>query len=61
MSIGDLDKAYVSPYDKFFYGWDEKHKPTASQIKEIKKHQAIAQARDVKLEKKETLVIWEAF
>ena len=46
MSNKDIDKFYVSPYDKFLYKFDAEHKKSASQLKEIKKHQRIAYLRD---------------
>jgi hypothetical protein len=46
MSTPDIDKAYISPYDKFLYTFDANHTPSASQQKEIKKHQRIAKLRD---------------
>ncbi|MDF1678373.1 MAG: hypothetical protein P1U32_06735 [Legionellaceae bacterium] len=42
----DIDKAYVSPFDKFLRDFDTKHAPSASQQKEIKKHQKIFKKRD---------------
>ncbi|WP_419419291.1 CBU_0585 family protein [Legionella sp. D16C41] len=42
----DIDKAYVSPYDKFFYQFDEEHQKSFSQQVEIKKHKRIAKLRD---------------
>ncbi|MGL6029288.1 MAG: CBU_0585 family protein [Legionella sp.] len=49
MSTGtDIDKAYVSPYDKFLFEFDASHQKSASQLKEIKKHQRIALMRDDK-------------
>ncbi|CAM2932207.1 CBU_0585 family protein [Legionella worsleiensis] len=61
MTEHDLDKAYVSPYDKFLYEFDATHKKSASQIKEIQKHQKIAQMRDDKDYKDNKGEIWEAF
>lgn len=49
MSTGtDIDKAYVSPYDKFLFEFDANHQKSASQLKEIEKHQRIALMRDDK-------------
>lgn len=42
----DIDKAYVSPYDRFLRSFDACHEKTASQLSEIEKHQRIAQLRD---------------
>lgn len=61
MSDTDLDKFYVSPYDKFLYGFDASHKPTESQLQEIQKHARIAKMRDDKNYKTEQSEIWEQF
>lgn len=61
MSKYDINKAYVSLYDKFLYKFDLKHKPSASQLKEIKKHQRIAYLRDNAKHNKSTDEIWEDF
>ncbi len=42
----DIDKAYVSPYDRFLYEFDACHEKSASQMKEIKKFQEIFAKRD---------------
>jgi len=60
-SSNDIDKAYVSPYDKFLFDFDETHQKTASQIKEIKKHERIAIMRDDKNYKDENGEIWKEF
>ena len=46
MSSYDIDKAYVSPYDRFLYEFDACHEKSASQLKEIKKHERIFAKRD---------------
>ena len=46
MSKHDIDKSYVSPYDKFLFEFDATHEKSRSQLKEIKKHQRIASLRD---------------
>lgn len=61
MSTSDIDKAYVSPYDKFLFEFDATHKKTASQVKEIEKHERIARMRDDKEYKNEKGEIWEEF
>ena len=61
MSNNDIDKAYVSPYDKFLYEFDAKHNKSASQIKEIKKHERIAMMRDNKEYSANKSEIWEEF
>ncbi|KTD15963.1 Uncharacterised protein [Legionella lansingensis] len=57
----DIDKAYVSPYDKFLSKFDATHKKSASQLKEIKKHQRIFYLRDNPNPKDEEGEIWEGF
>lgn len=61
MTTHDIDKFYVSPYDKFMFTFDSEHEKSASQIKEIKKNQRIAELRDnpVPLDKQEK--IWTEF
>jgi hypothetical protein len=44
--IEDLDRTYVSEYDAFLQAFDEKHPKSASQRKEIEKHQRISEKRD---------------
>ncbi|KTC90991.1 hypothetical protein OQJ18_15605 [Fluoribacter dumoffii] len=61
MNSNDIDKAYVSPYDKFFYEFDATHNKSASQIKEINKHKLISFMRDNKDYKNEKGEIWEEF
>lgn len=61
MSMFDLDKAYVSPYDKFMRQFDTTHAKTPSQLKEIEKHQRIAHLRDNPSSEGEAVVLWEAF
>ena len=46
MTSYDLDKAYVSPYDRFLFEFDACHEKSASQLKEIKKYQRIFALRD---------------
>ena len=46
MNKHDIDKAYVSPYDRFLFEFDATHDKSLSQLKEIKKHQRIAVLRD---------------
>jgi len=61
MSEHDIDKAYVSPYDKFLFGFDATHEKSESQIKEINKHKRIAAMRDDKDYKDQKGEIWEEF
>lgn len=46
MNKHDIEKAYVSPYDRFLYEFDATHEKSLSQLKEIKKHERIAALRD---------------
>ena len=46
MNPFDLDKAYVSPYDRFLKSFDAHHEKTASQLIELEKYQRIAKLRD---------------
>ena len=57
----DIDKAYVSPYDKFLFEFDAKHEKSESQIKEIKKHERLALMRDNKDYQEDSSEIWTEF
>jgi hypothetical protein len=61
MSTNDIDKTYVSPYDKFLFEFDATHEKTKSQLKEIKKYLAIAEKRDNKEYSDKNSEIWESF
>lgn len=61
MSNNDIDKAYVSPYDKFLYGFDASHDKSKSQLAEINKHRRIASLRDDKTAHEKKGDIWESF
>ncbi len=61
MSKQDIDKAYVSPYDRFLYEFDSKHPKSASQLKEMIKYKRIAYLRDHVLEGEIVEQIWEEF
>jgi hypothetical protein len=61
MNSNDIDKAFVSPYDKFFYEFDATHNKSASQIKEIQKHDRIFLMRDDKTYSGEKGELWEEF
>jgi hypothetical protein len=50
MANTDIDKHYVSPYDRFFYEFDATHEKSASQVKEIKKYERIHRLRDTPTE-----------
>jgi len=61
MSSNDIDKAYVSPYDKFLFGFDASQNKSESQLIEIIKHQRIASLRDDKDYQEEKGAIWKDF
>ena len=61
MSTSFLDKAYVSPVDKFLYTFDAAHEKTASQLKEIKKHRRIAALRDTPRKDGDVPILWDKF
>lgn len=61
MSKHDINKAFVSLYDKFLYQFDRDHEKSASQLKEIKKHQRIASLRDAPNLTPKNNDIWEEF
>ncbi len=61
MNEFEIDKAYVSPYDKFLAKFDREHALTPSQIKEINANARIAALRDGKEVSSQTDTIWEAF
>ena len=44
----DIDKSYVSPYDKFLRAFDATHAPSASQQQEKAKHDKLFKQRDKK-------------
>ncbi|WP_131783163.1 CBU_0585 family protein [Legionella gresilensis] len=61
MSSSDIDKAYISPYDEFFYEFDEEHKKSHSQMVEIKKNERVARLRDNAEPDPSQNEIWEEF
>ncbi|MGC1183425.1 CBU_0585 family protein [Legionella sp.] len=61
MNTNDIDKAYVSPYDKFLFEFDATHGKSESQIKEIIKHAHLAKIRDDKDYKDKNDEIWKDF
>ena len=61
MTKHDINKAYVSPYDRFLYKFDATHAKSPSQLAEIKKHQRIAILRDQADPDKREEEIWEDF
>ena len=42
----DINKTFVSVYDKFLKAFDKTHDVSAAQKKEIEKHERIARLRD---------------
>ena len=61
MTNHDIDKAFVSAYDTFLYTFDRDHDKTASQLKEISKHQRIAELRDNANSSLPSDEIWQGF
>lgn len=61
MNNNAINKAYVSPYDEFYCKFDAEHAKTPSQLKEIKKHQRIANLRDNPNAEGQSDEIWESF
>jgi hypothetical protein len=61
MSNLDIDKAYVSPYDRFLFEFDATHEKSASQLKEIKKYQRIFALRDQPTPEATSDDIWTEF
>ena len=61
MNKHDIDKAYVSPYDRFLFEFDATHEKSASQLKEIEKHRRIALLRDDAHPKNGDDGVWKGF
>lgn len=61
MSQYDIDKSYVSPYDRFLFEFDATHPKTTSQLREIEKHQKIAQKRDFPNAGTQSEIVWDKF
>jgi len=57
----EIDKKYVSPYDKLLHGFDATHAPTASQQHEIKKFEKIFKQRDHANLNTEEDILWDKF
>jgi len=57
----DIDKAYVSPYDKFLAAFDRNHEPSPSQLKEINTYKRINALRDGKELPQAESELWENF
>lgn len=60
-NMSTIDKAYVSPIDRFLFEFDAAHEKSASQLAEIKKHEKIAVQRDNAKHSTEKQEIWEEF
>ena len=61
MNNHDIDKAYVSPYDRFLFEFDATHPKSASQLKEINKYKRIAALRDESNPNIDEKEIWKEF
>lgn len=62
MNEFDIDKAYVSPYDKLLRQFDQEHAPSESQLQEINKYKRINALRDNGLtEDSKSSTEWEKF
>jgi hypothetical protein len=57
----DIDKFYVSPFDKMMREFDAAHDKSISQMKEIEKHKKIAKLRDNPIETDSKDKIWSGF
>lgn len=57
----DIDKFYVSSFDKMMRKFDATHPYSASQIKEIEKHALIAKLRDEEIVDQNQEKIWSGF
>jgi hypothetical protein len=58
----DIDKAYISPYDKFLADFDKKHpQKSKSEQEEIDTHKEIAKKRDDPEAGKGDSILWEGF
>lgn len=57
----DIDKFYVSPFDKMMREFDATHTCSVSQSKEIEKHAQIAKLRDEAIVDDEKEKIWSGF
>ena len=57
----DIDKAYISPYDKLLHQLELTYPLSASQIKEINKHKRIALMRDDATAAHGNAPLWDKF
>lgn len=61
MNNQDIDKFFVSEYDRFLFSFDANHLPSASQLEESVKHKEIAFLRDNKHPEALDEDIWRDF
>lgn len=62
MNSFDIDKHFISEYDKFLRAFDDKHpEKTKSQLKEINKHNRLAKLRDDADAADDNDAIWSEF
>ncbi len=61
MNEFDIDKAYVSLYDKFLAEFDRDHDLSASQLKEIQTYRRIFALRDGTEVTPDSGQLWEEF
>ena len=61
MNLQDIDKFYVSDYDKFMRKFDREHPQSKSQLNEIAQHEKIANLRDNVQENDKQSDIWSDF
>ncbi len=57
----DIDKFFVSPFDKMMREFDATHPVSISQMKEIEKHEKIAKLRDHEITNNPDDEIWSGF
>ncbi|MDF1827182.1 MAG: hypothetical protein P1U39_02770 [Legionellaceae bacterium] len=57
----EIDKKYVSPYDKLLHGFDATHAPSTSQQREISKYEALFRLRDEVIAHPENKQLWDKF
>lgn len=57
----EINKKYVSPYDKLLHGFDATHAPSTSQQREISKYEALFKLRDEVIENPENTTLWDKF
>jgi|TARA_R110000868_G_scaffold190239_2_gene433866 hypothetical protein len=57
----EIDKKYVSPYDKLLHGFDATHAPSVSQQREISKYEQLFKLRDEVNVDAEKNILWDKF